>query len=43
LIESVCQRVRFTSPRRGEVDFLLAMRSIVQRKSGEGAMDYERP
>jgi hypothetical protein len=28
---------RFTSPRRGEVDLLSAMRSIVRRKSGEGS------
>jgi hypothetical protein len=28
--------LRFTSPRWGEVDLLLAMRSIVQCKSGEG-------
>ncbi len=36
LIESVWPRSRFTSPRRGEVDLPLAMRSIVQDKSGEG-------
>jgi hypothetical protein len=35
LIELGCQRVRFTSPRRGEVD--------LRSKSGEGEMDYERP
>src|SRR5215470_10545393 len=29
-------RTKFTSPQRGEVDLLLAMRSIVQCKSGEG-------
>jgi hypothetical protein len=29
----------FTSPRWGEVDLLLPMRSIVQCKSGEGAFD----
>jgi hypothetical protein len=29
---------RFTSPQRGEVDLLLAMRSIVQCKSGEGVL-----
>ncbi|WP_407175843.1 error-prone DNA polymerase [Bradyrhizobium sp. STM 3562] len=37
LIETVSPRSRFTSPQRGEVDLPLAMRSIVQCKSGEGA------
>ena len=36
LIGSACPRVQFTSPWRGEVDLLPAMRSIVRRKSGEG-------
>src|SRR3974390_790630 len=35
--ESISPRMPPTSPRRGEVDLLLAMRSIVQCKSGEGA------
>jgi hypothetical protein len=34
--ESMRQRIRFTSPRWGEVDLLLAMQSIVHSKSGEG-------
>ncbi|RZM99052.1 hypothetical protein CWO91_36565 [Bradyrhizobium genosp. SA-3] len=32
----------FTSPKRGEVDLLLAMRSIVLCKSGEGAQFFFR-
>ncbi len=36
-VKSVRPRIRFTSPHRGEVDLLLAMHSIVQSKSGEGA------
>jgi hypothetical protein len=37
-MESVCPQTLSTSPRRGEVDLLLAMQSIVQCKSGEGAL-----
>ncbi|GGI24462.1 hypothetical protein GCM10010987_29510 [Bradyrhizobium guangdongense] len=33
-------RGRFTSPQQGEVDLPPAMRSIVRRKSGEGALPH---
>jgi hypothetical protein len=43
LIELVCQPVRFTSPRRGEVDLPTGRRKAPPddklRKSGEGAME----
>jgi hypothetical protein len=37
LIKSICRQFQFTSPQWGEVDLLMAMRSIVKCKSGEGA------
>jgi hypothetical protein len=37
-METVWSRLEYTSPQRGEVDLLLAMRSIVQCKSGEGPL-----
>ncbi|UWU71422.1 error-prone DNA polymerase [Bradyrhizobium sp. NC92] len=36
VIEPVLPQAPYTSPQRGEVDLLLAMRSIVECKSGEG-------
>ena len=37
VVGPVLPQAPFTSPQRGEVDLLLAMRSIVECKSGEGA------
>src|SRR5258707_14490567 len=41
-MDSVGRQSRMTYPRWGEVDLLLAMRSIVQCKSGEGAQVQTR-
>jgi len=43
LVHSIQPRSLITSPQRGEVDLPLAMRSIVQSKSGEGAQVPREP
>jgi hypothetical protein len=43
LVERVIRGALFTSPHRGEVDLLPAMRSIVRCKSGEGSRTNEKP